>query len=70
MMWDDSYGTYIPKGIFGAWLLFFFLQEQIKDIIIIPSVCSLMVCQMLQASRGEVFCPAAREGLTIGPLYN
>ncbi len=26
-------GKYLPKGIYGAWLLFLFLQEQIKDII-------------------------------------
>ncbi len=33
-----SYGTYLPQGIYGAGLLFFFLQEQIKDIIIIIQV--------------------------------
>jgi hypothetical protein len=31
---DRSYGTYLPQGIYGARLLFLFLQEQIKDIII------------------------------------
>ena len=43
------YGTYLPKRIYGAWLLFIiigsyflFLQEQIKDIIIIMFV---LVCK-------------------------
>ena len=28
-----SYGKYLPQGMYGARLLFLFLQEQMKDII-------------------------------------